>query len=114
VIAELVDFVTARQRLAIHPIWCEQFSNSKPSACMDADEDYQELHCRGSRSIAARDGVTRKPVDISVDLFCGVFQGEAEGPLIELTVPGGHADLNRAQLRQLIAELKHIDDLWEM
>jgi hypothetical protein len=96
---------------AKHPLWCH--NRGKIDGCRDVDEEFQILHTRDTVRIPVRD-LYQQSLGLDVSLFRAVRN---HGPLktgVEINLPGGHADLDRDQVRLLIAELSHLDNLWDL
>ena len=99
------------QPTASHPTWCQNPADGFSCEC--ADPEYAVIHSRGAHFVSGTD-IAGKPVDIAVDLVRVTrHDGLPAQQTTEMVLPGGRADLDRAQLRQLIAELVSIDSLWE-
>lgn len=100
-----------QQKANTHPSWCHNPADGFRCEC--ADEDYAVIHSRGAEYLPAFDG-DGKPIEIGVDLtLVTKHDGKPAQQLVEVVLPGGYADLDRPQLRRLIAELTYIDALWE-
>ena len=110
-----LDFPSLTDPARQHPAWCENRAGAyDPNGCGCGDKEYAAIHSRGARHIPALNN-NRTQIEIAVDL-CQVRRiGDTVSTTsAEVALPGGHADLDRVQLRQLIAELQLIDTLWEL
>lgn len=100
-----------------HPAWCQNLGDRADSdGCAIGDPDTLVLHSRRDAAcIPAVAENDHRPTEVGVNISCEMHAGDEVCTTVALiSVPTIHANLDRQQLRLLIAELQHIDRLWEL
>lgn len=96
-----------------HPTWCEKAGTDE--SCLVYDQDFAVVHSRGGNFLPATSSFSGEPIEICVALeHITKTDGKPGRTNVGLIVPGRHADLDRSQLRLLIAELQHLDAVWDL
>lgn len=100
-----------------HRVWCRNFDGIRDSdGCVCADEQLLVLHVsEGGDAVVPAEDPFRRPIRIGLKISEVMYRGDPAPQMrAGIDVPGGLAEISRSQLRMLIAELQHIDLLWDM